>query len=75
MWLKRTLGHLKEISRMYRSEISPFISTLDTVSKILSVGRAHNSLVNTFQVVFSTNVDERLTAVFQEIKHAPYLVA
>jgi hypothetical protein len=30
-WLHRTLGHFKEIARLYRSEISSFMSTLDTV--------------------------------------------
>ena len=34
LWLRRTLGHLKEISRLYRREISSFISTLDTVRAI-----------------------------------------
>jgi len=30
-WYSFTLGHLKEVGRKYHSEISPFLSTLETL--------------------------------------------
>ena len=45
-WLARTLGHFKEIARLYRSEISSFMSTLDTV--VFSASSVDERLTSVF---------------------------
>ena len=69
MWLHRTLGHLREISPLCA------LGCTTINMRPFAAVQLSGFMATLDTVVFSSrSVDARLTAVFQQIKSAPYLL-